>query len=104
MLASVQGFALILLTMRFCKTGHLVEIQAICIGQYYLVALNISLEFLDSAVSTNPELRMQYKHEQKERLSLITSFATVVMNFSSCEMMITPPFHVLSAVMSASKP
>lgn len=33
-----------------------------------------------------------------------TSLATVVMNLSSWEMIITPPFHVLRASMSASNP
>lgn len=33
-----------------------------------------------------------------------TSLATLVMNLSSCEMIMTPPFHLLSAAINASKP
>lgn len=84
----------------------------------HLVSLHVSLELRHRSVAADPQLFVpsatnSTKRQRDERCreevrfrseGRRTSFATVVINFSSCEMIITPPFHWLSANINASRP
>lgn len=71
-----------------------------------LIGFYIAFEFCDCTISTHPELidieRVRVAHEKQQGPR--TSFATDVMKRSSCEITITPPFHLPNASIRASRP